>query len=123
MSFDRLPERARLIATDRVKWSDKYQKKYGIKTDEAKGLSPEQVEAIHRLCKRAYRILTLNGYARIDMRMDESGKVYLLEANPNPQLAYGEDFAESAEKAGIGYVDLLQRILSLGLRWRSEGPG
>jgi D-alanine-D-alanine ligase len=122
MSFDRLPERGRLIATDRVKWSDKYQKKYGIKTEEAKGLSAEQTESIQRLCKRAFRILTLNGYARIDMRMDESGKVYVLEANPNPQLAYGEDFAESAEKAGIGYQELLQRILSLGLRWRPEGP-
>ena len=46
--------------------------------------------------------------------------MYVLEANPNPQLAYGEDFAESAERAGIDYPDLLQRIVNLGLRWRPD---
>ena len=46
--------------------------------------------------------------------------VYVLEANPNPQLAYGEDFAESAERAGVLYPALLERIVSLGLRWRPE---
>jgi len=44
----------------------------------------------------------------------------VLEANPNPQLAYGEDFAESAERAGLDYDALLQQILNLGLRWRSD---
>lgn len=120
MSFSRLPEGARPIATDRVKWSSKYQKKYGIKTSEAKGLPDELREEIQHLCKRAYRILGLNGYARIDLRLDASGKVYVLEANPNPHLAHGEDFADSAEKAGIPYEELLQRILNLGLKWRSE---
>ena len=41
----------------------------------------------------------------------------MIEANPNPQLAYGEDFAESARAAGIDYESLLQRILDLGLRF------
>ena len=44
----------------------------------------------------------------------------MLEANPNPQLAYGEDLAESAEKAGLSYEALLQQILGLGLRWRHD---
>ena len=46
--------------------------------------------------------------------MDESGKVYVIEANPNPQLGYGEDFAESAERAGVSYEQLLQRISRRG---------
>ena len=71
---------------------------------------------------RVYRALGLSGYARMDFRRDASGKLYLLEANPNPQLAYGEDFAESAEHAGIPYPELMQRILNLGLRWRPAGP-
>ena len=41
----------------------------------------------------------------------------MLEANPNPQLAYGEDFADSAEAAGIDYGPLLERIVRLGLDW------
>ena len=47
----------------------------------------------------------------------------MLEANPNPNLAYGEDFAESAEVAGISYERLLDRILTLGLRWEPERTG
>jgi D-alanine-D-alanine ligase len=65
-----------------------------------------------------YRTLGLTGYARIDLRMDGGGKVYVIEANPNPQLAYGEDFAESAERGGLSYEALLDRILALGLAWR-----
>jgi len=51
---------------------------------------------------------------------DAGGKFYVLEANPNPQLAYGEDFAESAERAGLSYEALLERIVSLGLAWRPD---
>lgn len=77
-------------------------------------------EHLQHLCRRIYRTLDLSGYARIDLRLDAQGRVYVLEANPNPQLAYGEDFAESAEHAGIPYADLLQRIVNFGLRWRPD---
>ena len=108
------------IATERVKWSAKYQEKHGIATDKAKAL-PEGLEiAIGKMAKRVYRSLEISGYARIDMRLDEAGKVYVLEANPNPQIAYGEDFAESAEHAGLKYEALLDRILALGLQWNPE---
>jgi D-alanine-D-alanine ligase len=75
---------------------------------------------IQHLCKRAYRALELSGYARIDLRLDEAGNVWVLEANPNPQIARGEDFAASAEKQGVSYEALLQRIINLGLRWQPE---
>jgi D-alanine-D-alanine ligase len=65
----------------------------------------------------------LSGYARIDLRLDEEGRPYVLEANPNPNLAYGEDFAESAEKAGVSYEALLDRIIRLGLRWEPARTG
>jgi D-alanine-D-alanine ligase len=52
------------------------------------------------------------------MRMDAEGTVYVIEANPNPQIASGEDFADSAEKADLAYKDLLQELLHVGLRWR-----
>ncbi len=118
--FTNMPPEARRIATDRVKWSVKYQKKYGIDSGPAKELSEAVSAEIQHVCKRAYRGLELSGYARIDLRLDDAGKIWVLEANPNPQIAKGEDFAASAEKAGIGYEALLQRILNLGLRWQPE---
>jgi D-alanine-D-alanine ligase len=118
--FNDMPEGARRIATDRVKWSIKYQKKYGIDSGPAKDLPEAVCDKIQHVCKRTYRALEMSGYARIDLRLDETGKVWVIEANPNPQIAKGEDFADSAEKAGISYESLLQRIVNLGLRWQPE---
>jgi len=118
--FKNMPEGARRIATDRVKWSVKYQNKYGIDSGPAVDLPDAKRDEIQHLCKRAYRALELSGYARIDLRLDEAGKIWLLEANPNPQIAKGEDFAASAEKAGMTYEALMQRIINLGMRWQPE---
>jgi D-alanine-D-alanine ligase len=122
MSFAQMPENRWRIATERVKWNTQYQKKNGIMTNAAK-LDAAAVDHIQRIAKRAYRALDLNGYARIDLRMDEEGRAYVLEANPNPNMAYGEDFAESAETAGVSYETLLERIIALGLRWVPERTG
>ena len=123
MQFGKMPEGVHRIATDRVKWSVKYQKKHGIETAEASDLPDGLAEMIQRLAKRAYRTLELSGYARLDLRLDADGRFYMLEANANPQLAFGEDFAESAERAGLTYEALLQRILNVGLRWHPEKAG
>jgi D-alanine-D-alanine ligase len=118
LKMDKLPEDARRIATERVKWSRKYQDKYGITSENAKNLPPGKAEQIQHLAKRVYRALGLSGYARIDLRMDSGGSLYVLEANPNPQIARNEDFADSAESADYQYEDLLQELLNAGLRWR-----
>lgn len=109
-----------LIATAKVKWDVEYQKKAGIKYAKANDL-PDGIQAkIERLCKRAYKNLNLTGYARMDLRLTPDGQLYLLEANPNPQLSYGDEFAESAETVGIGYPQLLERIVNLGLAYRAQ---
>jgi D-alanine-D-alanine ligase len=118
-SHRRAFRRALAIATER-KWNPSYQRKHRIETGEAKGLSPAVTERIQKLAKRIYKNLYLSGYARIDFRMDEKEKVYVLEANPNPQLAHGEDFADSAEAGGLPYDRLLQRILNFGLSWSPQ---
>jgi D-alanine-D-alanine ligase len=122
MNFAQMPDRAHRIASERVKWNDAYREKYGIMTGPA-DLPADLAHRVQHVCKRVFRTLDLSGYARIDLRLDAEGRVYVLEANPNPQLAYGEDFAEAAEHAGLSYESLLQRILALGLRWRPGVAG
>jgi D-alanine-D-alanine ligase len=122
--FTKVPEEAPRIATEKVKWDAAYRERHGIKTNLAKALPDALVVRIRNLCKRIYRVLELSGYARIDLRLDPEGRIYILEANPNPQLAYGEDFAESAERAGVSYDGLLQRIVNLALQRMPNGrPG
>ncbi len=120
LEFRNAPPGMPQIATSRVKWDIEYQKKLGINTLAAKRLDNGLDQKILRTCKRVYRALSLSGYARIDMRLNSKGDVFVLEANPNPNLSFGEDFAESAEAGGITYEDLLQKIITLGLNYQAE---
>ena len=123
MLFTKMPEDLSHIATEKVKFDPDYQKRYGIKTRAAKDLSAKTEERIANICKRVYRILTLSGYARMDLRLTVDDRIYVIEANPNANLEYGEDFAESAAKIGISYKALIQRILNLGLRYQAAWRG
>ena len=49
--MDKLPDDAKRIATERVKWSRKYQLKYGITSREAKNLPPGKTDEIQHLGK------------------------------------------------------------------------
>jgi len=83
-------------------------------------LPPGTAEHINKLCTNIYRVLKMSGYARIDLRLAADGKVYVLEANPNPDLQRAEDFAQSALAEGVEYPILIQRIVNLGLSYQVE---
>ncbi|HEV8606831.1 MAG TPA: hypothetical protein VGQ99_15915 [Tepidisphaeraceae bacterium] len=118
--FEKVPEDQPRIATRRSKFNAAYQKKWGITSRAAQGLPEGMEKELAHLCKRIFRILGLTGYARLDFRLTPTGELYLLEANPNPQIACSEDFADSAKAAGMGYEELIERILKLGLSYSPE---
>jgi len=119
LHIENLAEGSVRIATSKAKFDPDYQETRGIHTGPAKKLPPETVDRMGKLCKRVYRVLGLTGYARMDFRISPEGKVYLLEPNPNPDLAEDEDFADAALAAGIDYQTLIRRILNLALRYRA----
>ena len=123
MTFAKMPEGQHRIATERVKWNAKYQEKFGIDTAEAKSLDDATRARVQHVARRTYRALEQSGYSRVDLRLANDGRVYVLEANPNPQIAKDEDFAASGAAAGLNYPALLQRILTTGLRWEPERLG
>jgi D-alanine-D-alanine ligase len=115
LHFRKMPEDAPRIATHRAKWNRDYQKKWGIDSAKATDLPAGVERRIADVSRRAYRALGLSGYARIDYRMTAQGELYLLEANPNPQIARDEDFAASAAAAGIPYEPLVARLLGVAM--------
>ena len=114
MTFTKMPDDEPRFASFRAKWDMPYREQWGIKNHFARGISDAVRRRIDRTCRRAYRVLGLSGYGRFDIRLTAEGEPYIIEANPNPNLAEYEDFAESAAKSGIKYAPLLQRILRLG---------
>ncbi|HEX7116618.1 MAG TPA: hypothetical protein VF193_15940 [Steroidobacter sp.] len=119
MDFGTLPEVMAGIATRKVKWDRRYQKKHGIRTGAAQNLPDGCAAYLEKLSKRIYRALYLSGYARMDFRMRPDGSVYVLEANANPNISQEEDFAHSALAAGVEYPALLEQIMRLGLNYQA----
>lgn len=109
------PEGQPLVATEKVKWDLKYQELRGVEHGPAN--LPEELERkAQAVAKRIYRRLGLSGYARIDFRLHEDGRLFFLEANPNAQISADEEFAHAAAAAGFSYPELLERVMSLGIR-------
>ena len=113
--FKEVPPDEPKIATYKAKWDEEYRKRWGLQNQFAEGLDSAVATNIAQVCKRIYHLLTIDGYARVDLRLTSANHVYFIEANPNPILAADEDFAQSALKAGLSYPQLLDRIVRLGL--------
>ncbi len=118
--FREVPPEEPKIATYKAKWDEEYRKRWGLENRFAEDLDPALVRRIEHTCKRIYHLLTIDGYARLDLRLTADGRLYFIEANPNPMLAADEDFALSADRAGLRYPQLVQRILRLGLATARE---
>ena len=113
--FKEVPPDEPKIATYKAKWDEEYRKRWGLRNRFAEGIDPAVAARIEQICKRIYRLLTIDGYARLDLRLTSNNEVYFIEANPNPILAEDEDFAQAALKASLPYPQLIDRIVRLGL--------
>src|SRR4051794_10820243 len=114
--FREVPPDEPKFATYKAKWDEAYRKRWGLENQFAEGLEPALVEKIEQTCKRIYRLLTIDGYARIDLRLTAENEIYFIEANPNPMLAQDEDFAMAAAKGGLSYPQLIDRIIRIGMK-------
>lgn len=105
------------IITYRAKW-DPYSKDYYAMVPKCPvdDLAPELIEKIQSTALRAYRTLGCRDYARVDMRVvPETGEVFILEVNPNPDLADGCAFAQCVRASGRTYAQAIQEIVGYAL--------
>ena len=105
--------------TQSAKFDDNYRERHKIATDRAE-IAPEKDAEAQKLAKKVFRLLQFNGYARIDLRLTQEGHLYVLEANPNPDIARYDEFADGAEALKIDYPSLLTKVLNLGLAWHKD---
>jgi D-alanine-D-alanine ligase len=84
-------------------------------------------EAAQELALRTYRLLGCSAFARVDLMLDESHELTVLEANPIPGLTDTSLLPQAADAAGIPFDALIERILELALARRPAtqplGPG
>lgn len=70
---------------------------------------------IKEVALHSYRALNCRDYARVDMRVNENGNVYVIEINPNPDIAPDAGFARCAKVAGIDYDELIAKIATIAI--------
>ena len=115
MVFKNEPNVEGRIATFKAKWSLKYRESRGIENMVAKDLSKSLIQRLSDVAVRTYKAAGLRDYGRIDVRLAHDDAIYVVEANPNPYLADGEDLAWAAEEAGYPYQDLIEKLAEMAV--------
>ena len=120
IDFGRMPKGMWRIVTYRSKWEDGSDEDLG-----AAPLCPARLPAgvaaqLRKIAVSAWRIVGGTGYGRVDLRIDERGRPWILEVNANPDFSPTAGFARMARVAGIDYGALVRQICELGLQRARE---
>ncbi|HUS33420.1 MAG TPA: ATP-grasp domain-containing protein [Kofleriaceae bacterium] len=105
------------IITYRAKWDPYSRDYYGMESKcPAPNLSDELAARMQAIAVRAYQALGCRDYARVDMRLAaDTNEPYILEVNPNPDLADGCAFAQCVRASGRTYAQAIQEIVGYAL--------
>ena len=94
-------------------WDEAHVDYAGTKPVPLRGLAPAVVARIEEVARAAWHALGLRDYGRVDLRVADTGEIYVLEVNASCYLERNDEFTMAANHAGISYDDLVQRIVEL----------
>ena len=103
------------FVTWRAKWDKAYRERHGIDSGRARKIASSTMRRLTEIARESFGALGLSGYARLDLRLRGNGEAVFIEANPNPSIRRGDDFAAAAGAAGIEYDDLIEAIVRTAL--------
>ena len=110
-----LPEGMPRIAGAEVKWEKGSPAYESTRSAAAGALEGDTGFRLQQTALEVYAALGLRDYGRVDMRLCSDGRIYVIEANPNPWLAQEAELAIAAGLAGRSYPDLIAEIVDLAL--------
>lgn len=116
LDLSKLPDGMPRIAGYEVKFDVTTEAYKKTKSAPARDLDEETVARIHQTAITAFRALKLRDYGRIDLRLAENGRIYVLEANPNPWLDPAAEFAMAAKESGRSYTDTIGEIIEAAMK-------
>lgn len=115
LDLSKLPDGMPRIAGYEVKFDTTTEAYKKTKSAPAKDMDEELVTRIHETALTAFRVLKLRDYGRVDLRVTDAGKIYVIEANPNPWLDPAAEFMMAAKESGRSYKQLIGEIMELAL--------
>ena len=121
IDFARMPKGMWRIVTYRSKWEEGGVEDLGSAPRCPARLPASVASQLRRIAVAAWRIVGGSGYGRVDMRIDERGRPWILEVNANPDISPDAGLARMARVTGIEYGALVRRICELGLQRARDG--
>lgn len=117
LDFSKFPADKPRIASWQAKWGDDGAGS-GAEFAGTESIFPSNVDAallerMQRVALDAFTALRLRDYARIDLRVTPEGEIFVIEVNPNCYLERQSEFARAAERSGLPYEALVDRLVEL----------
>jgi D-alanine-D-alanine ligase len=114
IDFTGFPEGVPKVMDSKAKWDERSKEYKGTRSVLA--TIPDELRArLQKVAVDAYRALRVRDYGRVDIRLTETGEIYVLEVNASCYLEKSSEFAMAAAAAGLDYPRLIEQIFNLAL--------
>lgn len=117
IDFSTFPRTLHRIVGYRAKWDENAFEYHNTDRFFPENLSSASQHRLQTIAAKAFSLFMLRDYGRIDLRMDDQGKIYILEANANPCLSPDAGFVAAAGQCQMNYTAIVKEFLTfLSLR-------
>jgi len=100
------------IVDYRAKWDvNSFEYQHTVRRFDFADCDKQLIAELTKIARRCWKIFNLCGYARVDFRIDLSGKSWVLEVNTNPCISPDSGFVAASERAGLDYNTIIRRII------------
>ena len=114
IDFTGFPEGVPKVMDSKAKWDERSKEYKGTRSVLAQ--LPDELRArLQKVAVDAYRALRVRDYGRVDLRLTDTGDIYVLEVNASCYLDKESEFAMAAGAGGLDYKRLIERIVDLAL--------
>jgi len=121
IDFSEMPAGEPHIVSYAAKWEETSAEYRGTKPVPCTGLPDVVAARIAAVARAAFAAMELRDYGRLDVRLAADGTPYVIDINPNCDLSEGSGgFARAGRAAGLGYDELIRRIVTLALQRRTH---
>jgi D-alanine-D-alanine ligase len=101
------------IVDFRAKWeTDSFEYRNTVRVFPANLESHGLLEKLNTICLKCWELFNLKGYARVDIRTDDSGNPYVLEVNANPCISPDSGFIAACLEGGYKLEHVFRNIIN-----------
>jgi len=113
IKFIDYPEGKPKIVDYKAKWiEDSFEYEHTVRSFDFNKADTKIYNKMKELSLRCWEVFELNGYARVDFRVDKNGNPFVLEINANPCISPDGGFIAATKQAGYKFTEVLEKIMS-----------